>query len=183
MACERPDHAQKPIHFNKVWFWQPLHTKCVFLNFHAPLWDARHVSKGRRIRLILRPLTHFWPLGWFCATPHKEFAYACAWTLKSVFGINLCQASILEPRIQMLMILCSNVGPNFEKAQPSMVLACSQVHIWTWHTPNHGKTVCFRGLPAPRSTASPIFMRKWTGCREWSCFLYYFASLFSCPNR
>jgi hypothetical protein len=31
--------------------------------------------------------------------------------------------------------LCSNVGSNFEKAQPSMVLACSQVHTWSWNTP------------------------------------------------
>ena len=34
-----------------------------FLNFLAPLWDARHVSKGTRTRSILRHLTHFWLLG------------------------------------------------------------------------------------------------------------------------
>ena len=33
------------------------------------------------------------------------------------------------------MTLCSNVGPIFEKAQPSMFFACSRIHIWTWHTP------------------------------------------------
>ena len=32
-----------------------------FLNFHAPLWDARQVLKGTRTRSILKPLTHFRP--------------------------------------------------------------------------------------------------------------------------
>ena len=55
---------------------------------------------------------------------------------------------------------------------------------WFWRVPkfifgigtcqNHGETQCFRSLPAPRSTASPIFIEKWPGCREWYCFLYYF---------
>ena len=36
--------------------------------------------------------------------------------------------------VSFSMTLSSNVGRNFEKAQPSMVLACSQVNIWTWST-------------------------------------------------
>ena len=64
------------------------HEMRFFLNFHAPLRDARHVSKGTRTRSILKPLTHFWLLGWFCATPHKEFAYSCVWILKSVVGLT-----------------------------------------------------------------------------------------------
>ena len=55
---------------------------------------------------------------------------------------------------------------------------------WFWRVPksifglgtrqNHWKTECFRGLPALRSTASPLLREKWPGCREWYCFLYNF---------
>ena len=176
--------------------------------------------------------------------------------LEFLVGLTLWQAAILKPRKEMLMTPSSNAGPKSEKAQPSMVLACSEVHLWPWNTPkplentvfswlpcttlenqahfyakkglvvesgavlyntlwvdfgwhivqllvrilkkrnppwfwclpksmfglgtrqNHRKTKCLRALPAPRSTASPICMRKWTGCREWCCFVYYFMGWF-----
>ena len=50
---------------------------------------------------------------------------------------------------------------------------------------NHWKTLCFRDLPPPRSTARLIFIRKRTGCREWCWFVYYFMGSFSmtlCSN-
>ena len=74
---------------------------------------------------------------------------------------------------------CSNVGPNFEKAQPSMLLACSHIIHGLGTRQNQWKTECFRGLPAPRSTASPIFIQKLAGCREWCCFVYYFVGSLS----
>ena len=49
-----------------------------------------------RFKSILIPLTHFWLLERFCATPHTEIACGRALSLKSAFGANLCEASILK---------------------------------------------------------------------------------------
>ncbi len=110
---------------------------------------------------------------------------------------------ILKRRIQMLMIVCSNVGDTpwlwgfwndeykcwWYFVQMLVRILKKRNPPWFWRVPksifglgtrqNHGKTECFRCLPAPRSTASPIFIQKWTGCREWCCFVYYFVGSLS----
>ena len=58
------------------------------------------------------------------------------------------------------MTLCSNVGPNFEKAQPSMVLACSQVHIWTLYTPKPLENRVFSWLACTTLDSQSAFERK-----------------------
>ena len=56
--------------------------------------------------------------------------------------------------------LCSNVGSNFEKAQPSMVLACSQVHTWSWNTPKPLENRVFSWLACTTLDSQSDFHRK-----------------------
>ena len=58
------------------------------------------------------------------------------------------------------MTLCSNVGSNFEKAQPSMVLACSQVHTWSWDTPKPLENRMFSWLACTTLDSQSAFERK-----------------------
>ena len=53
-----------------------------------------------------------------------------------------------------------NVGPGFQKMQPSMVLACSHVYVCIGIVQKHRKICCFRGLHAPRSRTSTTFIGK-----------------------
>ena len=74
---------------------------------------------------------------------------------------------------------CSNVGPDCEKAQPSMVLACSQVHIWTWYTPKPWENRVFSWLACTTLDNQSDFHAKVDWLSRMVLCVYYFVGSFS----